>query len=1540
MRKEARETAAETVRIEIPIETIDNTDPGISSATKKIEKMEKAAESANRAAKKASNSISQFDRRAEKTERSLAKWAKEKYEVLLEAKDRISPILHTLGTNLRGLAGRSWNISMRAMDLASRPIRGIINLLKNPVFQVGAVLGVSIGMKDTIDTYKNFEAAMSQVQAISGATGSDFDKLTAKAKEMGATTKFTAEESAQAFNYMAMAGWKTNDMLDGIEGILNLAAASNEDLATTSDIVTDSLTAFNMQASDAGHFSDVMAAAASNANTNVSMMGETFKYAGAMAGTLGYSIEDVALMTGLMANSGIKATMSGTALNMMFTRLSTNSGNARDQLEDLGVKFFDDAGNARDLSDVMGELRKATAGMNDEQKSAIANTIAGTQAQKGLLAILNASEKDYNDLANAVENADGAAERMADTMLDNLSGSLTLLNSAVDNAKLSLGERLSPYVRGLAGWLTDQMPDVQEELNELMDMVDKKAEDIKDRYGEITQTKEWQNADIFGKSKILWDEFIYEPFSEWWNNTGKAKFSEFSEDVGKSIGTGLKIGIMALLGIDIDETVDEGASLGRSFAKGFSEGFDGSDISGKLLDGIGNLFSSAGRLLPGGQSAGISSLISAYLLNKIISPAISLGRGGMSIGRTLFGAGADGGTSLAGTLLGSAAKGTGLLGNSAMLAMNLGAGNLAGGASLSAGALSALGLGASAGAVAGGATLISGAMDTYKAIKSDNRDEKSSYGESAAWKFGGVAAGAAAGAALGSVIPGLGTAVGALIGAGVGGVAGWIKGNKVKEEYQENLEKMQLEAAKAQKIFQATGMDIDNVRFKNEALTEAMNDSEVSAEKFASMFQEEVTKVMQNSFGKIHLSMQEVRDLASDITFGNMKESLNEFTKATEDVTDSLSTLEKTSSNLKKQNWKAGLGIGLTEQDQDNYKTAVDNYVEAVKEYIDNSHYEATVALSLLTNGEGNREGLDSLYQGYKENVVELGTKMQEEIEKSLSDGIMDVDEMRIVEEYQTKINNITNKLTEAQNEAKLQTIGIKYSGSELDAESFQAMQEELKNYSDLAQQNYDDALTVTLTNLNLELADGAISKEEYEEAVKQATEGYQAQIDSVSARINDFNLEAIANAYGDKLDSILPQIEGTTQEKLQQALNDAMLVNPNVEGWTPSDIISWFGLDKAIGDTETQTAIAAQLKQSALANADATKQQLLDSYKSSVPTADEIYNAIDWSSMTFDMQGEMMKMLNPSASDGATMSTGDNGAKLLVDEYGKQFESAARSMSQNIHDILEANADPNVLSDFMKTYMSEGISQASIPDEAFSQVGSNVGNGVGSSIANADMGPINAGITSLYGNTKTSFDSAFSAGFRTTLPVTLDYQLTNGQKTFSITNTKASGSNTITVTAHAGGGYVDKPQLSTLAEEGWGEYIIPTNPSRRSTALELYREAGNALGVNGSNLTENETGNYFSMDSVKNVPLAYNESTDDNYNVATPNESGVSSLPPVEVNVNVSPEFVIQGGEGQSEDDIVAVIRRHLKEIADELGGEIAMSLEDVFSNMPLKEA
>ena len=293
----------------------------------------------------------------------------------------------------------------------------------------------------------DFESAMSKVSAISGAKGEDFEKLNQKAQEMGAKTKFSATESAEAFTYMAMAGWKTEDMLQGIDGIMSLAAADGLDLATTSDIVTDALTAFGLSANDSGHFADVLAKASSSANTNVSMLGESFKYVAPVAGALGYTAEDTALALGLMANSGIKGSQAGTALRGSLSRLIKPTDDAAALMEKYNIELANSDGTMKPLIEVMKTLRTNLGSLSAEEQAFAAANIFGQEAMSGMLSIINASDKDFENLTNQIYNADGAAQQMADTMLDNLSGQLTILKSSLEGLALQFGEIILPYVK-------------------------------------------------------------------------------------------------------------------------------------------------------------------------------------------------------------------------------------------------------------------------------------------------------------------------------------------------------------------------------------------------------------------------------------------------------------------------------------------------------------------------------------------------------------------------------------------------------------------------------------------------------------------------------------------------------------------------------------------------------------------------------------------------------------------------------------------------------------------------------------------------------------------------------------------------------------------------------------------------------------------------------------------------------------------------------------------------------------------------------------
>lgn len=1459
---------AETIRIEIPIETVDKTDPGVSNATKKLGKLGDAADKAGQSVDRSREYVSKFDEQASKTQQNLAKWAKEKYQIYLEAKENISPVLDTIGGGVKSLAGKTWSFTLKALDFATTPVRTLLNLLKNPLLQAGAFFGVSLGLTDTINTQKDFEAAMSQVQAVSGADSDELEQLTKKAEEMGATTKFTATDSAEAFNYMAMAGWKTEDMLDGISGIMQLAAAANEDLGTTSDIVTDALTAFGLKASDAGMFSDVLAAASSNANTNVSMMGETFKFAASMAGSLGYSVQDVALMTGLMANSGIKASMAGTALNSIMTRLSTNTHHARDTLEELGIKFFDAQGNARPLVDVMEELRDATANMNDEQKTSVANAIAGTNSQKGLLAILNASETDYNKLANAIDNAAGASERMADTQLDNLSGSITLLQSAVDGVKISFGSRLNHYVRDVADGLTAAMPDVEAALNDFMDFVDRKYDVMQAKMRDLTASDEWQNADFGGRVKLAWDKIVAEPFSEWWKNTGKSMVSNIAGDVGRGIGSGL----MMLLGIDVSDSVNEGASVGKAFAQGFADGFDFDTIKDGLLSGIGNLFSSAGKLLPGGKSADLGSVVSAAIIAKAAMPAVGVGKDVWTIGKGIFGAQASlGGASLAGTVAGSTGNamvaGTGILGGLANVGYAVGGGSKAGlyfgstSGALSGGMAALEGAGAVAGAVTAGATLISAGIDAYTAMKSSDKEKQAAYGQSAAWKAGGVATGAAAGAMLGSFIPGVGTVVGGLVGAGIGGLTGYVEGKRVKKEYQESAEAEALTNEKLQKVYEITGSSTDSVNFKTKSLTEALKDTTVTTEEFNTMLQRAVSDDLIEHFGSLHLSLTEIKEAASSIAFDGAETRFNNFSTAVQDVESSLSSVKSTFSSLEKENWKMSLGTHVTEADVKEYRSSIDQMLSSTATYLENKHYEASMAFKLIMGEDANTDGLDATYSAIDAQLDELKEKLNTAIDANikLNGGVLKLDSDSEILSLQQQIQDITNQVSTAQENAKFDTLKIKYGGAALDAESFASLQEELKNTVSSMTGQYDEALEVNVTNLRLQLDRGDINQAEYNRQLQALTDSYHAQVSDLQVRVESFQLDSIAEAYSSALDGILPDLKGTTSEKLQQAMDAALKEKPNVTDWTNSDVVEWFDLNGM--DAETQAALVERLK----AVADSMPASFADSIRGSglgEAARDAVDDELDAVSAT----------------------------KFKKDVYA-QF---------NLHSSMNSVVSPS------------------------------------SSDSSSYTSPVT-------GKTVTPY---------------------------------AAGYHGMSIGGHATGGMVNGRELSWVGEEG-PEMIIPLVPARRERAVELYQQAGEILGVtahaNGglvgsgsSSYTSPVTRNYmdsyydghtsrhneFSSDTVdylsqtvNEAPVASNLFSEDDSTASTSSSSqnvastsqNVTVRPEVTVKVDVNPEFNITGGE-KSEDEIMAVIRRHMKEMADEIGGELATKLDEVFSNMPLK--
>lgn len=367
---------------------------------------------------------------------------KSEYKTKFSLRDDATRTLQRVKTSLSGIHGKIYTATVAIRHTGMEKLRNLGSSVTGSMLgtsvQMAAGAGIGFGMYSALSTVKDFEAQMKRVQGISGASQEDFVKLTMAARKSGAESQFTATESAKALEYMAMAGWKTNEMMSALPGVMSLAAASGEDLAQVSDIVTDAMTAFHMGAEQATEFADVLAAASSNSNTNVGKMGYTFKYVAPLAGAMGYTIQDMAVGIGAMADAGIKGEQAGTSLRSLLTNMAAPTSTSAKAMEALGLSIKDDAGNMKSFRTVMTDLRKAFGGLTQEQKAQYASMLAGQEGMSGLIAIVDKDEDAFQRLVAAIDNSKDASRRMAGIMNDNLAGDLKQLSSRWDEMWISI----------------------------------------------------------------------------------------------------------------------------------------------------------------------------------------------------------------------------------------------------------------------------------------------------------------------------------------------------------------------------------------------------------------------------------------------------------------------------------------------------------------------------------------------------------------------------------------------------------------------------------------------------------------------------------------------------------------------------------------------------------------------------------------------------------------------------------------------------------------------------------------------------------------------------------------------------------------------------------------------------------------------------------------------------------------------------------------------------------------------------------------------
>lgn len=582
---------AQTVVIDIAARLQDQTSAGVQKVRENVDRLGKSIE---------------------KMKKQMSKIKKS--EVALNVRDKATQAIEKISKTVYSLGRKTWNVSVKVLDKATAPLKGILNMLKNPIFQAGAVLGISAGAASTFQTYQNFEKSVSTVKALSGSNPQEMAELTKVAREMGKTTTKSASEAADALGYMALAGWDKEKMEKSLKPVLRLSEAGNLDLGRTSDLVTDSMSSLGIDADDLQGYLDKVAKTASSSNTNIDAMMEAFLEFGGTAKNRGIAHDEASALIGVLANRGVKGSEAGNALNSVLQNLTMGNGIAGTAMKKLNLSAYDAQGNFKGYANVLKELNDKIKDLSQEEKDYYLGAIGGKTRMSELQHLLSGVSGEYDELKDKVANSSGALEEMANIMNDNIYGDVKALQSAVESVQLDFMDKFQPSARKFLQWSKDLTLSFGQKLTKAAEKFQYRIEKIEATVKEFKNSKEWQNADLSEKISIAWDKIIAEPFAQWWSSKGKEWACGVANNIGYGISSALTAGISALLGIDLGEAADSGFDIGKSFAEGFINGFDGSKIWQGLKEKSKELVVNASKILPGGEQATGGSWLSAGLL--------------------------------------------------------------------------------------------------------------------------------------------------------------------------------------------------------------------------------------------------------------------------------------------------------------------------------------------------------------------------------------------------------------------------------------------------------------------------------------------------------------------------------------------------------------------------------------------------------------------------------------------------------------------------------------------------------------------------------------------------------------------------------------------------------------------------------------------------------------------------------------------------------------------------------------------------------------
>ncbi len=1449
------------------------------------------------------------------------------------ANDTASSVIDNVRDKAAAWDGSVWTATVGIVDAATAPISKLAGMVANPLTQAGAALGVSVGLGTTIDTYSDFEATMSKVQALSNATSEELAQLTQKAKDMGAVTKYSGTESAEAFTYMAQAGWQVQDMIDGIGGIMSLAASDGIGLADATDIVANALTSFGLTAKDTARFADVLAVASSATNTDVYGLGEALKYVAPVAGALKYNIEDVSLALGLMSNNGIKGSMAGTALKTSLANMAAPTDNMAAAMEKYGISLLDSEGNMKSLRDVLDNLREGLGGLSEAEQTAAASTIFGKEAMAGMLSIINTSDAGYRSLIDQIDNATGAADRMAETMQDNLAGALEQLGGAVETTQLSLGERLEPYVTGVAGALTEAMPVIEEIGLAAFDVLDAKAAELQRTVSTMTQSDEWQNADLLGKVDIAWNKIIAEPFLEW----------------------------------------------------------AGSDGINMVSKGLGSLFSNAAKILPGGEKAGLSSWISAGILAKgstsLISKAGSvvkmlspIGGAIKSIGTAAKDASSIGGfVSNLGSMVPTAAK-FGIAAaavTAAVVAIGTAVHNYTetqkelslsehfGDIALSAKEAESVASGILNAEYLVNVDLALGSIekaDDFAAVAQEALEEN----EVLIWKSSvGIELTADEQQSFTDNIDTFveskiseleqrtyaahiqvetflgGTEEGQTL---ADSIEEWARADELELTGLSNDLQAAVEAALQDGIISVDeAKAVAELQNKMNSITSRWKQAEEEAQmdwintEYGELSGKELTA---DSFMSVVDALADQRQAASETVEASAKEfyatlnAMEEAGRLTEETNAHYKELasqairNQQASDLMtsldfEMNTLNGTYGDLITKNQGKTSDTLSGTMENLSRYAQNGEIAYMYDELQFGSARAMQGGGWGWTQSGDQNALE-------ELWESMKPDASAMTEM--IDEYVSMGQAIPKQIMDSFNEA----MEIGAASGDTDA-AWQV-------YANAIADSGDQALIDAINEMD---ANGQLS-DELSEAWKRATAEVtdeELTLDGLTAELGepDIDTEQARAALSDEIQAVLSEIE---------AGGDAVEV-------TGSEVVVTLGeVSVNEGDALEQLATAVGM----------TVEQLKEYNGLSSDTEVDV-------GMTIRIPADRINVDNSQVTEAIQQSTeqASSGEESTIEKQANVKTTVGTVDNSEVESAIQqqfsegGSQDTSVVTNVIATAGNIDASQAveathQAIDSAFSEVYETSGS------TNVTLDQTNNS-ADVYSQVGSDLRGAMSAGYSvsTNASIHVNYSIANPSASISFGG-GGTGSATVTASLHAAGGPVglNGPELSWVGEEGL-EYIIPTVPSRRSRGISLWEQAGKALGVldssgqiaghaNGGIIgpggeeqardtiipLEPENSQEGAIWSVTGEEMSAGDSSENGGQ--TPAPAPVNAAPQgqqaggnvIEVNVDMNPVIRIEG-EGMDEQKIFEVMMSRCRELADDLGDEIAERMSKIFENMPL---